>query len=114
MQPAAVDLRADVLRRGGQGGEGQHAQEGHDEACVFVGGEAEVLFAVDGALVVELDLFAAQLCRQVFEGGIFGVVGGYGGGYGLQQGDALQQEGEFAQGVVEADGAFGHFPRLVH
>ena len=90
MQPAAVDLRAGVLRRGGQGGEGQHAQEGHDEACVFVGGEAEVLFAVDDALVVELDLFAAQLCRQVFEGGIFGVVGGYGGGYGLQQGDALQ------------------------
>ena len=101
------------VRGGGHGGEGEHAQEGHDEAGVFVGGKAQILFAADGALVVELDLFAAQLRGEGGEGGTFGVVGGHGGGHGLHQGDALQQQGGFAQGVVETDGAFGHFLRFL-
>ena len=87
---------------GGEGGEGEHPQQGHDEACVFVGSVRQVLLAAQGALVVELDLFAAECLGKCVQAGGFGIVWGDGGGNGLGKGDALQQQGEFGECVVKA------------
>ena len=109
VQFASADLAAFGQFGGGQGGEGKQAQQGHHEAGVFVGRERQVLFAVDNALVIQLDLFVAQLAGELLQGVAFGVVGGHGSGDGFDEGELLQQEGELTQGAVETDGAAGHF-----
>ena len=109
MQFAAADVAAFGQLGGGQGGEGKQAQQGHHEASVFVGRERQVLLAVNHALVIQLDLFVAQLSGELLQGVALGVVCGHGGGDGFDEGEFLQQKGELAQGAVEADGTAGHF-----
>ena len=75
---------------------GEHPQQRHHKACVFIGGERQILFAVQGALVVELDLLAVECAGKGLQAVAFGVICGDGGGHGLQQGDALQQQGKLA------------------
>ena len=104
----AFDAAAGGDGFGGEGGEGEHAQQGHHEAGVFVGRQRQVAAAVEQALVVKLDLFAAELLCERGECGVFGI-GSVGGlRHGLQQGNLQQQGGQIVQGAVEADGVGGH------
>ena len=75
---------------------GEHPQQRHHKACVFIGRKRQVLFAVQGALVVKLDLLAVERAGKGLQAVVFGIVCGDGGGHGLQQGDALQQQGKLA------------------
>ena len=90
VQFAAADLAAFGQFGCGQGGEGEQAQQGHHEAGVFVGRERQILFAVDHALVIQLDLFVAQLAGELLQGIALGVVCGHGGGDGFDEGELLQ------------------------
>ena len=69
---------------GGKGGEGEHAQQSHHEAGVFVGRQRQVAAAVQQALVVKLDLFAAELLGKGGQSGVFGIAAVGGLRYGLQ------------------------------
>ena len=75
---------------------GEHPQQRHHKTRVFIGGERQILFAVQRALVVELDLLAVERAGKGLQAVVFGVICGDGGGHGLQQGDALQQQGKLA------------------
>ena len=80
----AFDAAAGGHGFGGEGGEGEHAQQGHHEAGVFVGRQRQVAAAVEQALVVKLDLFAAELLGKGGQSGVFGIAAVGGLRYGLQ------------------------------
>ena len=61
------------------------------------------------ALVVKLDLFSVKRAGKGVQTVVFGVIGGDGGGHGLQQGDALQQQGKLAQHAVKPKRLTVHF-----
>ena len=114
-----VQLRAfnrAVLRCvfGGERGKREHTQQRHHKAGVFVGGERQVLFAVNHALVIQLDLLVAEIVGQLGQSFAFGVVRGHRAGHGFEQRQPLQQHGQIVQRAVEADGIARHFLRFLH
>ena len=112
MQLGIFNMSANVVRIRRQRRKRKHTQQGHDEAGVFVGCKAQILFAVDSALIIKLDLFAAECLAQLQQGFALRVVVCQSGRNRLYQGEALQQHGKFAQRAVKTDGARRHFLRF--
>ena len=112
MQLDIFNMSTNVMRIRRQRRERKHTQQGHDEAGVFVGRKAQILFAVNRALIIKLNLFAAECLAQLQQSFALRVVVRQGGRDCLYQGEALQQHGKFAQRAVKADGARRHFLRF--
>ena len=111
MQLRALDNALAAMRLGRHRRKSQHAQQRHHKAGVFIGRQAQILLAVNGTLVIKLNLLAAQILRQAGKGFMLGVVGQR-GRHGFEQRQALQQHRQFAQCAVEADSARSHFLRF--
>ena len=90
------------------GPKGQHAQQGHGKARVFVGRQAQFIAAVYGDLVKQLHFFRVEGGGQAHDVRVLGQILRQGGGHGLRERNAVQQGTQVLQGAVVGQAARGH------
>ncbi len=90
------------------GAKGQHAQQGHGEAGVFIRRQADLVAAVHGDLVIQLHLLRLESPGQAHDVGQLGQVLRHGARHRLRQRNPVQQGAQVLQRAVVRQAAAGH------
>ena len=112
---AAVRLSFGHVRRlEARGLEGEHAQQRHREARVFVGRERKIVSPVNQNLVEKLDFFGRAVLGQTANERALGIVFAHGFGNALHERRAVHDAREVAQDLRETQALREHLVGNAH